>query len=136
MWRNGIVKKNKRMKPDVSHGTTGFPHGVCSKCNVRPAQFYHAYCKECRAAYMREYRAVTKGKLRIPDLCTDEDIVGAVDELKHRLRSGAPPGEWSTIRSSLDRKLRFYIIDNGLDGDQHMHASLPKEHEDTPESVG
>jgi len=85
---------------------------------------------------MKERRATGKGKLRIPDLCTDEAIVEAIDEMKHRLRSGVPLGKWSSIRSSLDAKLRFFIIDNELDGDPHMHASLPKDREDPSKPVG
>jgi hypothetical protein len=75
---------------------------------------------------MREYRAMAKEKLHIPDLTTDESIVEAVDELKHRLRTGLGGGKWSPIRASLDKHLRLFINANGLDGDQHMHASLPK----------
>lgn len=37
---------------------------VCSKCNVNPIQPFKRYCKECHAAYMKEWRKQDKESAR------------------------------------------------------------------------
>jgi len=68
----------------------------------------------------------------IPDLVTDSQIVQAIDELKHRLKTGAD-GDWGGIRGSLNSALNRVIEEHDLGGDPHMHAQLPDDGEDMEE---
>jgi hypothetical protein len=58
--------------------------------------------------------------LSIPDLENNMQIAEMVSEIKHRLRSGKPTGEWSELRSSLDKHLTNFIEENDLGSDQHQ----------------
>jgi hypothetical protein len=57
-------------------------------------------------------------------LDTDEDLVRLICDLKHYLKGGFP---YSKLRREFNDMLNRFIIDNSLNRDKDLFASLPKD---------
>lgn len=51
---------NRRNPPNVSRGTSKVRHAPCSRCKGPREVAGQAYCRRCRAAIQREYRAANR----------------------------------------------------------------------------
>jgi DNA-directed RNA polymerase subunit RPC12/RpoP len=59
---------------------------MCARCEEQPRNGDHAYCKDCHAEYMREWRKKRKTRIRCPHC---GEMIETDDRSDHVVAKGA-----------------------------------------------